>query len=156
VLSWAIPQVHPLKASSLEPYPFEQAYVGSFLAEYLRLLAQVLLWGLLLLIPGLVRYGQLMFVPYIALFSKAYRSDKVDAIEYSSRLTKKYLFTILGVFFLASVLQIGLEFMPHLVPGLYLWPVRLLLISTSLLIGIWTYSFMFVLFERAMEEEPWS
>src|SRR5690606_19508288 len=104
VLSWGIPKIRIPAPAGLATHPFEDTYVGSFLAEYLRLLAQVILWGLLLIIPGFVRYCRLIFVPYIALFSKLYREDKVDALEFSLRLSKKFFIQILGIFLLSTVL----------------------------------------------------
>lgn len=153
VLSWGIPKVrHPIPAG-LELQPFTEPYIGSLLAEYLRLLAQVILWGLLLLIPGFIRYCRLIFVPYIAIFSKLYREDKVDALQYSLQLTKPVFFKILGVFLATTLLMLGVEFLPHLIEALYIWPVRILLMTVGTLIGIWTYCYMFVLFEAALTAE---
>ena len=153
ILSWGIPHVRELKAANLEKHPFEEPYLNSFFAEYLRLLGRVLMFGLLLILPGMIAYCYFIFVPYIALFSKPYREDKVSALDYSYRLSKRFFGRIAGVFALTAALQLGFEFLPHLYAPLYAWPIRVLLMSLSLLIGIWTYSFMFVTFEQAVTED---
>lgn len=153
VLSWGVPKVHELSAAKFEKHPFQTPYLGSFLAEYMRMLAKVLMFGLLLLIPGFVAYCLFIFVPYIALFSKPYREDKVEALSYSKRLARPYLGRIMGVFILTTALQLACEFLPHMYASLYEWPARVAFMALSLLIGIWTYSFMFVTFERAVTED---
>lgn len=153
ILSWGIPQVKEIRSSQFEQQPFHQPYLTNFLAEYLRLLAQVILYGLLLFIPGVIRYCRLIFVPYIALFSKAYRADQVDALELSTQLTAKKFRTIFLVFIGTTILQVVFEFLPHMVAGLHFWPVRLLLMGLNLIVTIWTFSFMFELFEKAVTEE---
>lgn len=156
VLSWGIAHLRNLNRAVYEPHPFAQPYLTSFLAEYLRLLARVLLWGLLFILPGMYRYCKLMFVPYIALFSRHYRADQVDAIELSDQLTKKPFWLIVAVFVITTVLQIGVEFLPHLLPSLHIPPVRVAFMTLGLLIGVWTYSYIFLLFEKALEEHKWT
>jgi hypothetical protein len=153
ILSWGIPDVRQLKAANLEQHPFSEPYLNAFFAEYLRMLATILMFGLLLIIPGMIAYCFLIFVPYIALFSKPYRQDKVAALDYSYRLAKRFIWRIAGVFALSAALQLGFEFLPHLYVELYVWPARVTFMALSLLIGIWTYSFMFVTFERAVTED---
>lgn len=156
VLSWGIAHLRNLNRPIFEPHPFTQPYLGSFLAEYLRLLGRVLLWGLMLILPGAYRYVKLMFVPYIALFSRHYRADQVDAIELSDALTKKPFWKLVGVFMVTTAAQIAIEFLPHLLPVLHQIPIRLAFMALSLLIGIWTYSYIFLLFEKSLEEHQWT
>lgn len=153
ILSWGLPHVHQFTAAGLERRPFQEAYVSSFLAEYLKMLARILLFGLLFLIPGVVMYCWLIFVPYIALFSKKYRADSVNALTYSRELTAKFFGRIFNVFLVTTVIQLALEFLPHMYTSLYVWPARFAFMATSLLIGIWTYSYIFLLFEKAVLDE---
>ena len=153
VLAWGIPKVVQLRGPHFETRPFDTPYLGSFFAEYMRMLAYVLVGGLLLLLPGLYAYVVLMFVPYIALFSKPYRAGEIHALRYSHKLTKKYFWPILGVFVASTALQTGLEFLPHMVMAFYSWPVRILLALLSFFVGAWTFAYMFTLFERAVLEE---
>ncbi len=152
ILSWGIVKVRDLgPTKGFLKDPFQRAYLPSFAAEYLRMLAQVLLWAILLLIPGFVRYAQLIFVPYIALFSEAYQRDDVDALEFSRELTRKRFSLIFAVLLGATALQLSVEFAPHLATSLYTVPIRAVFIGLSFLISIWTYSFMFRRFEDALE-----
>src|SRR6185312_13349556 len=70
VLFWGIPKVRALKAASFEPQPFASPYLGTLIAENLRMLAQTLLYALLLILPGIYRYCQLAFTPFVAIFSR--------------------------------------------------------------------------------------
>ncbi|MGE0528794.1 MAG: hypothetical protein AB7P49_17140 [Bdellovibrionales bacterium] len=153
ILSRGVTQVDNLSPEWFEPKPFSKPFLSSFLAEYLRMLAQVLLWGLLLLIPGFVRYGRLAFVPLIAIFSRAYREGQADALELSAELSRGRMWVILTVIFLTSVSQAGLEFLPQMYMSLYVLPVRVGFTAVSFLISVWTYSFLFLLFEQAVREK---
>ena len=156
ILSWGIPKAHSLKSKVFHKAPFTESYLSSFFAEYLRLLAQVLLFGLLLIIPGFIRYCRLIFMPYIALFADAYRKDEVDAKELSLDLSQGRMRLIVSVFGLSTIVQLALEFAPHLNTGLHAAPIRVLFIALSFWVGIFTYSFIFLIFERALEEHEWT
>jgi hypothetical protein len=156
VLSWGVAKVRDFKSPNFERMPFEKPYLGSFLAEYLRMIAQVLLYFLLLVIPAIIRYCRLIFVPYIALFSKQYRSDEIDAVELSLELTKKLFWVILAFFFASTGIQAAIEFLPNMIPELHTAPLRVLFSLFGFVISIWCYCFVFVLFERALEEKTWT
>ncbi len=152
ILSWGIPKVRQLTAATLLPKPFSEAYLGSFLAEYLRVLAQVLMWALLLLLPGFYRYCQLIFVPMIVLFSRAYRTGDVDALRLSERLAKGRLMRILLALGLTMFLQIGFDFLPELVPAFHSLALRVAFDGLSFLASVWAFALIFVMFEAAMED----
>ena len=152
ILSWGIPKVSRPHRPSLLAQPFATPYLGSFLAEYLRVLAQVLMWGLLLILPGFVRYAQIVFVPLIVFFSKSYREGHQDALRLSHSLSRGRLlpiFTALGV---TMGLEVGLEFLPEMIPDLHILVIRIFLALTTFLISAWTYSLIFLMFENAMQE----
>lgn len=156
VLSWGIPKVRALTEAHFEKHPFQESYLNSFFAEYLRLLASVLLWGLLLIVPGFVRYARLIFVPFITLFAKPYRDGKIDALKLSLALSQGRLKVIIPLILGTTAIQTGVEFAPHLVPDLHVLPARVAFIAVSFLISIWLYSFVYLLFEQAMEEYKWT
>ncbi len=72
ILSWGVPKSEALDDRFFESQPFATPYPGTFLAEYLRMMSSVLMYGLLILIPGLIAYCLFIFVPYIVLFSRDY------------------------------------------------------------------------------------
>lgn len=156
ILSWGVAQVRNLTSPNLERQPFQKPYLSSFLAEYLRMFAQVLMYLLLLIIPAIIRYCRLIFVPYIALFSKHYRSDEIDAVELSLELTKKLFWVILAFFVVSTGLQAAIEFLPNMIPDLHTTPLRVFFSLFGFVISIWCYCFVFVLFERALEEKTWT
>ncbi len=151
ILSAGVVKAIPLQGKHLLSKPMQPGFFGSFIAEYLRMLAQVLLWAIALILPAFWRYAQLLFVPYIAIFSSAYQRDEVDALELSKELTRKRFKLVLGVFLGTTALQLLFEFAPHFNSGLHTVPMRAVFMSVSFLISIWTYSFMFGLFKEALE-----
>ncbi|NJL23902.1 MAG: hypothetical protein HC902_01075 [Calothrix sp. SM1_5_4] len=154
ILSWGIPQVRQLSEVRFGQRPFAEPYLGSFLAEYLRAMASVLLWGLLLILPGVVRFCRLIFVPYITLFSRSYREGKVDALEFSSAMSRGRLLKIFLIVLGTTLLQLSLELLPQEVVALPLFPFRVAFQLLSFGLSIWMYSFFYLLFELAMEEHP--
>lgn len=156
VMSWGVAKVRNFRSPNFEKMPFDKPYLASFLAEYLRMIAQVLLYFLLLIIPAIIRYCRLIFVPYIALFSKHYRSDEIDAVELSLELTKKFFWVILAFFLASTALQAGIEFLPNMVPELHTTILRVFFSLLGFVISIWCYCFIFVLFERALEDKSWT
>ncbi len=72
--------------------------------ETLRAWGQALSWSFLFIIPGLVRWLRLSFVPFITLESKAYARGEVDALETSILLSKGRLGKLIGLIFIFSLL----------------------------------------------------
>ena len=155
MLSWGIPKVRALTEAHFIKKPFETSYLNSFLAEYLRTLASVLLRVLLLIIPGLIRYAQLIFVPFITLFAKPYREGDVDAFELSVALSRGRLRLIMAVVILSVLTQLGLEVLPQ-GETFHALPYRLIFGATGFLIAGWIFAFTYLLFEGAMEEHRWT
>lgn len=152
ILSWALPEVTPWNAKGLVPAPFKEPYLESFWAEYFRSLAQILLWGLLLIVPGFVRYARLVFVPFVALFSREYRSGQVDALKLSHALTQGRFGRLLFVLLATSLLELFFQISPKFSSALHTYPIRIAFYSVSVLISIWTYSFLFLVFESALKQ----
>ncbi len=150
LLSWAVPAVHPLKGPKFLTRPFERPYISTFMAEYLRVLGRILIWGLCLLIPGFYRYFQLIFVPVIVMFSSEYEKGEVDALALSTMLFKRCFKFLLVVLIVTTVMQFVLEFAPHMYETMHQTPARVALNLCSFLISIWSYSFILLLFEREM------
>ncbi len=56
--------------------------------ESLRVIAQIVFFSLALLIPGLIKYLRLSFVPFIVVHDAAYQMGERDALAYSESLVK--------------------------------------------------------------------
>ncbi len=156
ILAHSTPQALPLDQPLFCRRPLQRPFLGSFIAEYLRLLAQVILWGLLLIVPGFVRYCRLVFVPMIALFSSDYRAGKVDALQLSHQLSQGRMPLIVATIFGTTALQVVLEFLPQMHESLHALPVRLSVSLLAFSIAVWTYSFLFLIFKHALEEYKWN
>jgi hypothetical protein len=65
--------------------------------ESLRAWGKVITWSLLFVIPGLIKWLRLSFVPFIVLESPAYQRGELDALETSARLSKGQMFKLAGL-----------------------------------------------------------
>ena len=156
VLSWGIPKLRHLTEAHYIKQPFTEGnYLSSFLAEYFRTLGSVLLWGILLIVPGFVRYCRLIFVPYVALFARPYREDQADAFVLARKLTVGRMPLLLGALVVSTIAQVAVAFLPQLVPDLHSIPFRLAFAGVSDFLSVWLYAFLFLHFDRAMEEFEW-
>jgi hypothetical protein len=133
-----VSQVRTVGANLLQK-PYSSPYLGSFFAEYLRMLAQVLLYSLLLLLPGFYRYCQLIFVPFVA-------------IRASERLVQGRFKHILAAVLVPTVLSGALEYAPQMSESLHDMPVRILFNTLSDLTSVWGFALLYLMFESAMKE----
>ena len=83
-------------------WTFSMLHLKSFTLESLRSLGWVLLFLPLLIIPGLIKYLQYLFVPYVVLCDPKYQAGEVDALAQSARLMKG-LVPIFLIFLFLSV-----------------------------------------------------
>lgn len=70
--------------------------------ETMRSWGKAFLWGFVFIIPGFVRYVNYMLTPFVVAFSKKYKKGEVDALEYSTRITKTFIWSLqlwLAVFY---------------------------------------------------------
>lgn len=63
--------------------------VQQLVIEQIRVMGSVLLWSLFLLLPGLFRFMQLIFVPFVVLLDNNYRIGERDALQTSKALFMK-------------------------------------------------------------------
>jgi len=156
LLSWSIGEFLPLKTPPFEKDPFSKPYLSSFFAESLRQIGWVLLYGLLLIIPGFIVYCRLIFVPVIALFSEKYRKGEIDALQLSRKLAKGRTWLIAVVLLGTGFIQTAIEFIPNVFLQFHSIPIRILFQAASFSIAIWSYTFLFLLFKKALEEVEWN
>lgn len=62
--------------------------------ETLRAWAYSFLWGLLLIIPGLIKMSFLYLTVFVVLFSPEYEAGKVDALKESTEISKKHWYKL--------------------------------------------------------------
>lgn len=79
---------------------FFKHYLSPMVIETLRAWGKILLWSLLLIIPGLIRYITYVMVPFVVVQSDAYERGQQDALETSTRVFKRKWLSILGLILL--------------------------------------------------------
>ena len=61
-------------------------------------------WGILLIIPGIIRFLQFSFVPYIVMLDPDYREGRKDALKESTLLVNRRFAWVLGIIFLFGII----------------------------------------------------
>lgn len=74
------------------------------LIEQMRAWGKSMLWSLLFLLPGLIQFFRLVFVPFIVCFDPEYQMGRIDALEKSRALSKGKLIPLAGLFTLFILL----------------------------------------------------
>lgn len=122
--------------------------------ETLRMWGSCLRWGLLFVLPGVVRLLQLIYVPFVVCVHKPYDQGDADALKTSSRYFRKTMFRTFAAI-LAFHIAIPLVLTDLLDP----WrtfartPVSAVLCSVvDLLLAIIAAQIFFRLFESARKE----
>lgn len=90
---------HKLKLLDFAGKNFQQMFI-----EDMRSWGQILLYSLLLIVPGVIRYIQLCFVQFIVTTSPAYDRGEQDALKFSTKLVNKNWLTILGIMLIFHIL----------------------------------------------------
>jgi len=70
---------------------------SALLKETIRAAGISLWWGFLLIIPGLIRFLQFSFVPFVVFLDPAYQRGEKDALKESTRLVNKRFFVVLCI-----------------------------------------------------------
>jgi hypothetical protein len=77
--------------------------LGFLMKEQLRAWGQVMLWSLLLILPGIYKFIQLMLVPFVVCLDPAYSQGKADALQTAKRLSQGQRLKLLGLLALFAV-----------------------------------------------------
>jgi len=76
-------------------YTFLIEHFRPWMKEMSKVLTVSYLWGLLLIVPGLVKLVKCSFVNYIVLFNRSYHVQEISALNHSSKLTRGFVFWFL-------------------------------------------------------------
>lgn len=63
-------------------------YLNQSCIEVVRSWGKTLLWSLVLIVPGIIKYLQYLFVPFVVATYEPYKKGKVDALEASKAFFK--------------------------------------------------------------------
>jgi hypothetical protein len=110
---------------------FIDCYLNQSCIEIVRSWGRVLSWSFLLVIPGIIKYLQYMFVPFVVAMDSSYQKGEKDALKASRELFKKHwttlVFAMIGFQVVWSYLSVDFFDAYRL---FWQTPVRALLIST--------------------------
>ena len=81
--------------------------------EGVRVLGQVMLWSLLFLIPGIVRFLRFILVPFVVLLDSKYQKEEVDALQQSSDLVKGHKLGLFVLVLFTFAFDFGFEIVTH-------------------------------------------
>lgn len=76
---------------------FEMTTLESF-----RAWGKTFLWSFVFLIPGVIKYINYLMTPFVVMFSERYKKGEVDALEYSSQISRNFWWSLklwLGLFY---------------------------------------------------------
>jgi len=79
----------------------EENFELSFI-ETLRAWGKTFLWSFVFFLPGVIKYINYILTPFVVMFSRKYKRGEVDALEYSTLISKKFFWSIkmwLGLFY---------------------------------------------------------
>ncbi len=60
------------------------------LIETLRAWGKTFLWSFVFLLPGVIKYVHYILTPFVVMFSRKYKNGEVDALEYSTVISKHF------------------------------------------------------------------
>lgn len=127
---------------------------GPLFIEGLRMTGVVILWALLLILPGIYKQIRLLFVPFVVLLDARYQAGEVDALERSADLTKGIMGWLVLLFLGSMAAEIGFEMLPQFLPVLTHPAARVLTGGLSMLISIYFYIWFFFIYEARALEVP--
>jgi len=73
------------------------------LIEALRAWGKTLSWSFALILPGLIRFFQYMFVPFVVCFDREYQAGHKDALSTSRDLARGRLLSLVSLFIVFSI-----------------------------------------------------
>ncbi|MEQ1665119.1 MAG: hypothetical protein ABL927_07055 [Bdellovibrionales bacterium] len=98
ILAMLIPQ-RLMELDAHEPpqsfLAFSKKHIGSLTSEGIRSFAVSLLWLIVFIIPGILKYIRFFFVPYVVVADPQYQTGNRDALEYSNQLVKGKTLSVL-------------------------------------------------------------
>lgn len=77
------------------PFVYVQKFFSQALIEVLRGWGKALSWSFLFIIPGLIKFAQFFFIPFVVCFDPNYQHGKVDALESSQKVAKGRLIKLI-------------------------------------------------------------
>lgn len=161
--SLAVNLVFPLSAvllilSTFQKEPawiFFKRFFGQNLIEIMRSWGSAMLWSLVFIFPGLIRWIQYLLVPFIVCFDPGYQRGEKDALKSARSRSRGQMLKLSGIFLLFSVA------LPLFMTGFDEWKVvwrtplpALLICFVEMLFNICFILMLWMVFQRSLSNEP--
>lgn len=115
--------------------------------ESLRALTQVLLWGLLLILPGIYRSLSLSFFPFVVMFDARYAAGEIDALKTARENIRGVFWMVVLVGILSLALDLAIKSSLALAaPGWAEYSARFSISLLTLVLSIYTLLVSFHLY----------
>ncbi|QDK37614.1 hypothetical protein DOE51_08465 [Bdellovibrio sp. NC01] len=75
-------------------------YLNQVFIETLRSWGKILGWSLLFILPGVWKYVELIFVPFVVTSSVSYENGEIDALKASSHVFRRHWFKAIAILFI--------------------------------------------------------
>jgi hypothetical protein len=130
-------------------WEYLKKYTNPLTAESLRALTRVLLWSLVLILPGVVMYCRMMFLPFVIFFDPEYATHP-DAVAITNTLTKKHWLQITLLVFAMSLGDGIFELIPNLlhIEDLVL---RTCIALCGFVFSLFSFILLYMIFEHLMQ-----
>lgn len=160
-LSILLNLIYPLLALVVVLAALQKQNIAQFLSvnfaqslkEQMRAWGKTVWWSLLLIIPGLIKFVQYSFVPFVVCLFPQYQKGEVDALKTSQKLVKTVIWRVLGVLVLFSIILPLLlsSFQEYRLFSLH--PVSASVFAAlEVIINVFAVCFIFDLFMRSAHE----
>jgi hypothetical protein len=162
-LSLAVSLIFPLLGTLLvlstlrgaSPLGFVTQNLNQSLIETLRAWGRVMLWSLLLILPGIYKFLQYLFIPFIVCLDPQYQRGEKDALQTARHLSHGRMLKLFLVVFLFS--GVGPLLLAAFDDSKVLWRTPLPALLLCLIEMTWNLCFIFVLwkmYQRSVGHEP--
>lgn len=133
-------------------------HLNQLLIEQVRTLAAVIIRVPLLVIPALIQFVRLGFVPFVVIFDSAYQQGRIDALQKSRALSRGYLTRLSVALFVWIALPPWVENLVLRSQSPWIW-VNPLPVTTAMLltlfINVFATLFLFSIYRRvSMMADP--
>jgi hypothetical protein len=119
----------------------------------MRSWGKAMAWSLCFLLPGLIRFLQYFFVPFVSLHP-GYQRGEIDALSEARSLAKGKLMRLLALFFAFSIAAPTVITMFDDWRVIWRTPIGALLICfVEMLLNLWFIQLLFKMYQRGVADE---
>ncbi len=141
-------KIHGLPREDFNEF-FKKTFFDLFI-ESIRMFAFIIMWGLLLLIPGIYKQMRWYFMPFIVMFDKD--KGEIDVLDKSHKLTDNIVFLLFAMVLVDFVIELAVDSAGLMPP----WPLQIgsTLVSGLITsaISIYALSLLYFIYEQRSQE----